>query len=400
MNNKCIKSYFNSQYNENDNLKAVLSQIRKEEKMKVNKFMQMAAVFVLIIGITAGVGYAGTVVYQKIFKEPKEFESFEEFNEKNMKDAKEKQGTQEITKEDEEKAVNMDEAIIEANKFLNELGYEKQEFVTKDLKKNYIMGAELVYYFTTDANINKGIHIGVNAENGKVVDFSDENMKYNNAKYEVDQITEEEATNYANKLFEMFRLKENYKLHEIKETPYFFQNESVDVWNAMFYKEYDGATSQFERVELNFFIEKGQLKIFSMYIANENVDFQNNPTEISKEEAEKIALEKDKILTDNEVDYIITKLQVRQPNSWIYAFEQNGGKYPENNKEIQEDGTIISYPKYEGQANIARKVWTVNIHYKKKEPNSEDFNKYNTKSMFVDVTTGEIIGGADESYWE
>ena len=26
--------------------------------------------------------------------------------------------------------------------------------------------------------------------------------------------------------------------------------------------------------------------------------------------------------------------------------------------------------------------------------------KYNTKSIFVDVTTGEVVGGADESYWE
>ena len=26
--------------------------------------------------------------------------------------------------------------------------------------------------------------------------------------------------------------------------------------------------------------------------------------------------------------------------------------------------------------------------------------EFNTKSIFVDVTTGEVVGGADESYWE
>ncbi len=102
----------------------------------------------------------------------------------------------------------------------------------------------------------------------------------------------------------------------------------------------------------------------------------------------------------NEVDWIITKQQIRQINSWIYLLEQNGGKYPEFKEEKQADGSTVRYNEYQTVQNIARKVWSVNIHYKQGEPDSNNEKKYNSKSIFVDVTTGEVIGGADESYWD
>lgn len=146
--------------------KIAISNFEKEDtKMVKNKTGKMVATFLLTTGLTASVVFAGTMVYEKVFKEPKKYESYEEV----IQDIKESQGSQEVTKEDKEKVVNMEEAIVEANKFLNKLGIKEQEFATKELKKNYVMGAELVYYFTTDTNLNKGIHVGINAENGKCV---------------------------------------------------------------------------------------------------------------------------------------------------------------------------------------------------------------------------------------
>lgn len=378
--------------------KIAISNFQKEDTgMFKSRIVKMVATFVLATGLTASVVFAGTMVYEKVFKEPKKYGSYEEV----IQDIRESQGSQEVTKEDEEKAVNMEEAIIEANKFLNKLGYENQEFVTKELKKNYIMGAELVYYFTTDTNLNKGIHVGINAENGKCVDFSDENLKYTN--FKADQLTKEEAIEKANEIYNLFGLKENeYKIKETLECPYYFQNnEGVDKqWMVTYYKVYGEALNQFERVQVMFTVVNGELKVYSAFIANENVEYKDNPVQITKEEAEKIALEQDKKLTDNEVDWIVTKQQIRQMNSWIYVLEQNGGKYPEFKVEKQEDGTTIQYNEYETVKNIARKVWTVNIHYKQGESDPNNEKKYNSKSIFVDVTTGEVIGGADESYWD
>lgn len=378
--------------------KIAISNFEKENtKMVKNKIGKMVATFVLASGLTASIVFAGTMVYEKVFKEPKKYESYEQL----IQDIRESQGSQEVTKEDEEKAVNIDEAIVEANKFLNKLGIENQEFVTKELKKNYIMGAELVYYFTTDTNLNKGIHVGINAENSKCIYFKNNNLAHSG--FHPDRISKDEAIKRADEIYHLFDLKENeYKINEILEPPCYFQdNEGNSTeWSVTYYKVYGEALNQFERVQIMFTVVNGEVKVYSVFIGNENVEYKDNPVQITKEEAEKIALEKDKKITDNEVDWIITKQQIRQINSWIYLLEQNGGKYPEFKEDKQADGSIVRYPEYQTVQNIARKVWLVNIHYKqgKLDPNNE--KKYNSKSIFVDVTTGEVIGGADESYWD
>ena len=370
---------------------------RENRRMFKNKIGKMVATFALATGLTAGVVFAGTMVYEKVFKEPKKYESYGEL----IQDIKESQGSQEVTKEDEKKAVNMEEAMVEANKFLNKFGIDNQEFVTKELKKNYIMGAELVYYFTTDTNLNKGIHVGINAENGKCISFENNNLAHSG--FQPDQISKEEAIKKANEIYHLFDLKENeYKINEVSEPPCYFPNNEGNSaeWCVTYYKVYGEALNQFERVQIMFTVVNGEVKVYSAFIANENVEYKDNPVQITKEEAEKIALEKDKKITDNEVDWIITKQQIRQINSWIYLLEQNGGKYPEFKEEKQADGSTVRYNEYQTVQNIARKVWTVNIHYKQGEPDPNNEKKYNAKSIFVDVTTGEVIGGADESYWD
>ena len=378
--------------------KIAISNFEKEEtRMIKNRIGKMVATFMLAIGLTASVVFAGTMVYEKVFKEPKKYETYEEL----IQDIRESQGSQEMTKEDEEKAVNMDEAVIEANKFLNKLGMNSQEFVTKELKKNYIMGAELVYYFTTDTNLNKGIHVGINAENGKFISFTNNNLAHSG--FEPDKISKEEAIKKADEIYNLLDLKENeYKINEVLEPPCYFPNNEGNSaeWCVTYYKVYGEALNQFERVQVMFTVVDGELKVYSAFIANENVEYKDNPIQITKEDAEKIALEKDKKITDNEVDWIITKQQIRQINSWIYLLEQNGGKYPELKEEIQADGSKVKYHEYQTVQNVARKVWTVNIHYKQGEPDPNNEKKYNAKSIFVDVTTGEVIGGSDECYWD
>lgn len=377
--------------------KIAISNFEKENnKMLKNKIRKIVATFAIVSGLTVSAVFAGTIVYEKAFKEPKKYESYKEL----IQDIRESQGSQEVTKEDKEKAVNMEEAIVEANKFLNKLGIKNQEFITRELKKNYILGAELVYYFTTDTNLNKGIHVGINAENGKCIYFIDNNLKYTQLKAE--QLNKEEAIKKADRIYNLLGLNETqYKIKTVEELPYYFQNnEVIRYWHVMYYKVYGEALNQFERVEISFAIVNGELKVHSAFIANENVKYTDNPVKITKQEAEKIALEQDKKITDNEVDWIITKQQIRQVNSWIYLLEKNGGKYPELKEEKQSDGSIAQYYEYETVKNIARKVWTVNIHYKQGEPDPNNEKKYNAKSIFVDVTTGEVIGGSDESYWD
>ncbi len=381
-------------------MKIAISQIKNEEEKAMNKkekfVLKNIGIAACILMSLTGVVFAGSKVIEKVFKEPKKYESYNEL----LEEYRQIQGSQEVTQEDETKAVDMEQAVVEANKVLNKFGYESQNFAVKELKKNYILGANLAYCFATNKDLNKGIQVDINAENGKCVGICDKNLW--NKKIITDPISKEEAIEKSEEIYKLFGLKEDeYKLKQIEGGPEAkYDGENPNTWNITYAKTYDGAFNYFERVEMYFGIKDDKLLLYSVYVKNEHVEFNNNEIVISKEDAKKIALEEDKKITDNDVNFTIINLEIRQVNSWIYLLEQNGGKYPDFKQEKLEDGTTVTYPQYRTVENRARKVWTVNIHYKKGKPDPNNEKKYNTKSIFVDVTTGEIIGGADESYWE
>ena len=381
-------------------MKIAISQIKNEEEKAMNKkekfVLKNIGIAACILMSLTGVVFAGSKVIEKVFKEPKKYESYNEL----LEEYRQIQGSQEVTQEDETKAVDMEQAVVEANKVLNKFGYESQNFAVKELKKNYILGANLAYCFATNKDLNKGIQVDINAENGKCVGICDKNLW--NKKIITDPISKEEAIEKSEEIYKLFGLKEDeYKLKQIEGGPEAkYDGENPNTWNITYAKTYDGAFNYFERVEMYFGIKDDKLLLYSVYVKNEHVEFNNNEIVISKEDAKKIALEEDKKITDNDVDFTIINLEIRQVNSWIYLLEQNGGKYPDFKQEKLEDGTTVTYPQYRTVENRARKVWTVNIHYKKGKPDPNNEKKYNTKSIFVDVNTGEIIGGADESYWE
>ena len=390
----------NDKIKEKLKMEIAISQIKNEEKEAMDKkekfvFKNIGIAACVLMSLT-GVALASSKVIEKVFKEPKKYESYNEI----LEECAEIQGSQEVTQEDETKSIDIEQAVTEANNILNKFGYENQEFAVKELKKNYVLGADLSYLLATNKNLNKGIQVDVNAKNGKCVGICDNDLW--NQKIISDPISKEEAIEKSEEIYKLFGLKENeYKLKQIEGGPDAkYDGENPNTWYITYAKTYDGAFNYFERLEMYFGIKDGKLLIYSVYIANDHIEFNNNEIVISKEDAKKIALEEDKKITDNEVDFTITNLGIRQVNSWIYLLEQNGGKYPDSKQEKLEDGTIVTYPQYRTVENRARKVWVVNIHYKQGEPDPNNEKKYNSKSIFVDCTTGEVVGGADESYWE
>ena len=390
----------NDKIKEKLKMEIAISQIKNEEKKAMNKkekfvFKNIGIAACVLMSLT-GVALASSKVIEKVFKEPKKYESYNEI----LEECAEIQGSQKVTQEDETKSIDIEQAVTEANNILNKFGYENQEFAVKELKKNYVLGADLSYLLATNKNLNKGIQVDVNAKNGKCVGICDEDLW--NQKIISDPISKEKAIEKSEEIYKLFGLKENeYKLKQIEGGPDAkYDGENPNTWYITYAKTYDGAFNYFERLEMYFGIKDGKLLIYNVYIANDHIEFNNNEIVISKEDAKKIALEEDKKITDNEVDFTITNLGIRQVNSWIYLLEQNGGKYPDSKQEKLEDGTIVNYPQYRTVENRARKVWVVNIHYKQGEPDPNNEKKYNSKSIFVDCTTGEVVGGADESYWE
>ncbi len=383
--------------------KIAISNFEKEDtKMSKKKLFNIVATFVVCIGITVGMTYAGTKVYEKqkekidatVYKTVKEYNSYDEFLEDQKKDV----GSTEITKEDLAKVIDIEEAEAKAKDMINTFMKKDVEFVRKDLKKNYVIGAELVYVFSTSKNYNNGIEVQVDATNGNCVGFSNREVNYK--EFKSDKISDEDATEKANQICNIFGLNmDEYKLKSIDGSPYFASSKKVcdELWVATYCKTYDGAFNYFERFEIHFIVENGEVIITDMYLGNEDVKFENNEVILDKSEAENIALEENKKITNKEIESVDTELEIRQVNSWILILEQNGGKYPKNKTEVLENGEKVTYPPYKITEKVERKVWTVCIKYKQDE--NKDFI-YSSIKIFVDTTTGEIVGGANESYMD
>ena len=199
-----------------------------------------------------GVAFASSKVIEKVFKEPKKYESYNEI----LEEYAELQGSQEVTQEDEEKAVDMEQAAVNANNILNKFGYENQEFAVKELKKKLYNGCKIVLFFLQQIkNLNKGIQVDINAENGKCVGICDKDLW--TKEIISDPISQEEAIEKSEEIYKLFGLKENeYKLKQIEGGPDAkYDGENPNTWLITYAKTYDGAFNYFERLEMYFGIK-------------------------------------------------------------------------------------------------------------------------------------------------
>ena len=369
--------------------------VMKNSKWNLWRNISMA---VCTLFVATGVVFAGNMVVEKVFKEPKKYESYNEM----IADIQADNQTTEITDEERNSLIDEEQAIIVANEVLNKFGYENQNFEKIELlKEPGIYEKYIVYSLKTNKKSYSGICVFVDAKNGKVLGFSDGSILYNDIIPE--QISEEQAIIKANEMLKIFGLeleKEEYRLKEAKVDSLETNGMEKPMCQISYCKTYDGIINPYERISIEFGYKDGKVYVYYIGIANSSVKFKNNPTRITKKEAKKIALKEDKKITNNEIDFVVTNLEIRQMNSWIYLLEENGGKYPEHKREIQEDGSVQEYPQYKIAEDIARKVWVVNIHYKNNEPYPSSNIYYNAKSIYVDATTGEIVGGVNESIWE
>lgn len=164
--------------------------------------------------------------------------------------------------------------------------------------------------------------------------------KYNGEDKEVNQIAEN--------LFNNLKINDTYKEYKLNGIEKF----DDELWMANFSKDYDGLKNNFESVKLVFSPANKEIKIVSII---ENGTFENNTIEITEEQAIKTA--KEKVTTDAKYD---VDVEIVMPN---YFFEDS------------ED--YLLYKKN----NNTRKAFVVRF----------DNEEYTT--VYVDATTGEIIGG-------
>ena len=376
---KYIQDIVSQKITEPDDLEEIMLNAihtaKGKKRIRRYKITRAIITSVTTIIITTGVGVAGFIAYDKIWKNPEKY-TYEEIQETIA----EGNNVGEV-----ENLITEETAKQNATTIMNNLGYNNETIKSITLQKDINNNDKPFYNILTGNNENEGIAIKLNANTGDLISFANNNFQ--NIEIKTNTINNEQAKEYSNQIIEKVGLKENeYQLTNCTQQQITYSNKVKNVWVATYYKLYDGIYNPYEVLTNNFVISDNKIEISSI-IETSDGTYDNNPTVITQEEATQIAVNKEKELTSREIESTSSEIGIRKMNSYIYMLENN----LENGFEDE---------KYEGDLminkNKVRKVWIISIIHKNKEIKKRtnmDILKSKDKAYYIDITTGEILGG-------
>ena len=343
-----------------------------QTEFKMNKFaqMKMVATFVLAIGITVGIGYASVVTYQKVWKEPEEYK----ITYKKIGDAYIVEGEEKILEEEMADCISKDEALKKGNEVLKKFGINAETQTGSMLIDSSKREKSWVVY-------GGNASIEINATNGEFKSLSIPSTGRDVSGRSTKEEALKVAYDFLNRYQEDSQDYEIVKLNNNMGT-----EEDSYIWYATFERKYGELFNHYDYVNIGWI--PGINEIYSYSV--ESKKFENNPVELSKEDAIKIAEEKDKqIEPDAQIKEIKADIRIEKMNSDAYEREKFGDEY-QKQRELP-----VGEKTYYITEERVRKVWIVTLKYDKiKEGELSGY------SYFVDATTGEIIGGEPWDYFE
>jgi hypothetical protein len=361
--------------------KIAISKIKEENDivMKNRTRNIFKAIITAIAGIVLGTGvvFAGTKVYEKIWKEPESYTYEEMIN--ALPSAK-------ISDEEKIDLISEDEAKEKGIEILEKLGYENQTINRIELKRGYSEDITSYYMIKTKWGYEEGLTVEIDANSGDFLSFNDMDLKYKHLQSEI--LTDEEISKIATDIYNQLELKEGeYKLSDTKVEDYYFENQASKLLGAKFYKYYDGIKNKYEQFSVSFIVVDGKV-ILNSVLLNKDTTYQKNPLVISEEEAVNIVKSKEQEFSSFEITNITSELSIEKMNTFIYQIENDKYDITANMEEQVHYKTD----------DISRKVWKIKIeHNVPMREYADDYNKYVKEGMdkiyYIDTTTGEIIGG-------
>lgn len=375
-----------SKINENKNIPlkfthAIQSALYKENKTK-NKIAEFTRVFATAcagILIAGGVSLAGHEIYQRIWKDPERI---------TLEQAK-----QESNKDEQIKNMTESEAKEFAEKKLEELKFENEKIVkTKETNTNPTTN-EIYYTFITNNNFEITIH-GKHKES-----FSIYFDKYDKS-CESYTMARKEAIKVAKELYNKLGYKEGeYQLVSLRSNNKDgYSDRDGYQFFATFSKVYEGLTNNYETIVIDFLAKEKKLYHYSFI----NNKFENNPIEITKEQAIEIAKNEDRKVETKDIIETNAELRIEKMNSNAYARLKYTDDYykPMMQTDVPDNERYL----YKTDDRV-RRVWIVVFNYaEKNDENKNEFENLAERtqkgqySYFVDCTTGEIIGGDSSDY--
>lgn len=359
--------------------KIAISKIKEEndivmEKKKTRSILKTVVTTVLGIILSAGFVFAGTTVYEKVWKTPEKIQLSSGDYEEITK----------VTEESKKENMSEEEAKKVAIEKLNQIGFNSNIVGTNHYKE--MDSTKIMYRFDTEDNYE----ISIDGRTGEFFDIWDNNKNIQDtSKY----MTEKQAKELANKYYKLFGYKEGeYEITNVQSV----NNEGRDTGSGFrmtvtYNKKYGEIYNPYEYVAITVESKNMNLAMFRV----ENTPFDNNEVTITEQEAIDIALKEDEKIETNKVASTKVKLMVVKMNADAYDRINDTEKHYEA---MQTPNYPIEERNYYKIDNKVRKAWVVVLNY---EDNFDDVVKRYTEgaySYFVDATTGEIIGGHTMDY--
>ena len=348
---------------------------RFEKVCRKRKLIKNISIFCLLLICTSGCAIGGYIAYENVWKEPKQY-TYAEMENIIANDT--------VTEEKKDKIIEAESIKNNVNDILNELGYDDQEIKKIEIKEYKQEGLEEVYYNIETSGDNENLNLRVNAENGNLLSL--ENNKILSKDVSEADVNKSNVEKLSNELFSKISQENDaYRLYSCNSEYTSYQGELKKVWVSRYYKYYNDVINPYEELAFTFMNSVDGLEISSIRNNISGV-YENNPQVITEEEAIKIAESKEKELTDNEIVSISASIGIRKMNTYVYKLENN--IYNTNmNSELNNENLYIN-------EKLARNVWMVQIKHEEIEAKSnEEYLKEQNKVYYVDITTGEIIGG-------
>lgn len=378
---KYIQDIVSQKITEPDDLEEIMLNAihtaKGKKRIRRYKITRAIITSVTTIIITTGVGVAGFIAYDKIWKNPEKY-TYEEIQETIA----EGNNVGEV-----ENLITEETAKQNATTIMNNLGYNNETIKSITLQKDINNNDKPFYVIRTGSNENEGFVITLNGNTGELNSFT--NNEFNNINVKEDEISNDQAKEYSEQIIENIGFTEKeYQFTECSKQQVASNNQIKSIWVAKYYKLYDGIYNPYEVLTNSFVIKDNKIEIGSIVETSDGI-YENNPTVITEEEATQIAINKEKELTNKEIESTTAEIGIRKMNSYIYMLENN----VENGFEDEKNDENIIIDK-----NKVRKVWKICINHNKellKNISDLEYLRQANKEYYIDITTGEIIGGRE-----
>lgn len=359
--------------------KIAISKIKEENDIvmenKTKGILKTVATALAGVILSTGVVFAGTMVYENIWKTPEKIElssgDFEEITK--------------ITEESKKENMSEEKAKEIAINKLNEIQFNSNIVGTNHYKE--YDSNKIWYRFDTEDNYE----ISIDGQTGEFFDIWNKNDNIQDTKK---YMTEEQAKELANKYYKLFGYKDGeYEFTKLQSV----NNEGKDNgagfrMTLTYNKKYGEIYNPYEYIHITLESKNMELAMFRV----KNIPFDNNEVVKTEQEAIELALNEDEKIETNKVESTQAKLMVVKMNADAYNRINNKEKYYEAMQTPNYPNEERDYYKVDDKI---RKAWVVVITYE--DNYGEDTRKRYTEgkySYFVDATTGEIIGGHPLDY--